>query len=138
MGGTTGLKALATKVLERNTQRNAGGTEPWNSGTRGGTEPWNSGTGGDALGVPSSSDKEDFSEEDWDSETAELIHWFYGTHPPQKPFALTTGVVIAKPALWWTVMRRELALGPQGTPRGRTGALREDLLKLAALFKGRP
>ncbi len=73
----------------------------------------------------------------WDGEMAELVRWFCGTRAPQKPFALTRGVTIIRPALWWTVMRRELALGPHGTPRARTGALREDLLKLVALMRNR-
>ncbi len=138
MGGTTGLKALATKVFERNTQRNAGGTEPQNSGTRGGTEAWNNGTPTErSAGSPEAVEK-DFSGKDWDTETLALIKWFYGTPPPQEPFELSRGVTVIRPALWWTVMRGELVLGPHGTPRGRTGALREDLLKLAALFKGRP
>ncbi len=73
----------------------------------------------------------------WDGEMCRLIEWFMTTRPPREPVALTTGVVIARPAPWWTVMRRELALGPHGTPRARTGALREDLLKLAALMRDR-
>ncbi len=129
MGGTTSLKALATKVLERNTQRNAGGTEPQNSGTRGGTETWNSGTGGDALGVPSEAVKEDFSGKDWDTETLALIKWFYGTHPPTEPFELSRGVTVIRPALWWTAMRRDIAAGPNG-PRARYGALQSDLRQL--------
>ncbi len=75
---------------------------------------------------------------EWDDEMLALIKWFLGTHPPTGPFEICRGVTVIKPALWWTVMRGELVLGPHGTPRGRTGALREDLLKLAALFKGRP
>ncbi len=56
--------------------------------------------------------------------------------PPQEPFALTNSVTVIRPALWWSVMRGELVLGPQGTPRARTGALQEDLRRLAALMKG--
>ncbi len=77
------------------------------------------------------------TEETWDGEMAELVRWFLTTHPPTKPFELSKGVTIIRPALWWTVMRRELALGPHGTPRARAGALREDLLKLAALMRDR-
>ena len=137
MGGTTSLKALATKVLERSPLRNAGETRPQNSGTRGGTEPWNSGTGGDALGVPSEAVKENFSDEDWDPETRHLVEWFEHTPAPAQPFQLAPGVFVARPRHFWEALRRDIAAGPNG-PRARTGALREDLLKLAALFKGRP
>ncbi len=69
----------------------------------------------------------------WDGEIAGLVRWFLTIHPPTEPFELSRGVTVIKPALWWTVMRRELVLGPQGTPRARTGALQQDLRRLAAL-----
>ena len=137
MGGTTSLKALATKVLERNPQRNAGGTEPQNSGTRGGTEAWNNGTPTERSGGAPEGVEKDFSGKDWDSETAALVEWFERTPAPAQPFRLAPGVFVARPAHFWDALRRDIAAGPSG-PRSRTGALREDLLKLAALFKGRP
>ncbi len=74
---------------------------------------------------------------EWDDEMLTFIRWFLGTHPPTEPFELSKGITVIRPALWWTATRRDIAAGPSG-PRARTGALREDLLKLAALFKGRP
>ncbi len=74
---------------------------------------------------------------EWDAEMLTLIRWFLGTRPLTEPFELSKGVTVIRPALWWTATRRDIAAGPGG-PRARTGALREDLLKLAALFKGRP
>ncbi len=68
---------------------------------------------------------------EWGAEMLTLIGWFLGTHPPVGPFELCRGVTILRPALWWTATRRDIAAGPGG-PRARTGALREDLLKLAA------
>ncbi len=75
---------------------------------------------------------------EWDAEMLTLIRWFLGTHPPTEPFELSKGVTIIRPALWWTATRRELVLGPQGTPRARTGALQEDLRRLAALMNRQP
>ncbi len=72
---------------------------------------------------------------EWYAEMLTLIRWFLGTHPPTEPFELCRGIAVIKPALWWAVMRRELVLGPQGTPRARTGALQQDLRRLAALMK---
>ena len=75
------------------------------------------------------------TDETWDGETAELIKWFLTSPPPTESFEISKGVVVLKPALWWGVMRRELVLGPQGTPRARAGALQQDLRRLAALMK---
>ena len=69
---------------------------------------------------------------EWDAEMLTLIRWFLRTHPPTTPFELSKGVVVLKPALWWTAMRRDIAAGPNG-PRARYGALQEDLRRLAAL-----
>ncbi len=71
---------------------------------------------------------------EWDAEMLTLIRWFLSTHPPTEPFGLSKGVVVAHPARWWEALRCDLTAGPGG-PRARTGALREDLLKLAALMK---
>ncbi len=72
---------------------------------------------------------------EWDAEMLTLVRWFLTAHPPTEPFDLCRGVTVIKPTLWWGVMRCELVLGPQGTPRARTGALQSDLKKLAALMK---
>ena len=72
---------------------------------------------------------------EWDAEMLTLIRWFLGTHPPTEPFELCRGIAVIRPTLWWAVMRRELVLGPQGTPRARTGALQQDLRRLAVLMK---
>ncbi len=123
MGGTTSLKALATKVLERNTERNAGGTEPQNSGTRVGH-----------LGGAPEAPRKDFSGNDWDAETTALIEWFNGTKPPSGPFELCRGVTVANPKRFWEALRRDVSLGPNG-PRARYGALQQDLRRLAELLK---
>ena len=70
----------------------------------------------------------------WDAETAELIKWFSGTEPPAEPFEFPKGIVIIRPALWWTALRRDIAAGPNG-PRARYGALQQDLRRLAELLK---
>ncbi len=129
MGETTSLKALATRVLERNTERNAGGTEPQNSGTRGGTEAWNNGPPTERSGGSPEAVEKDFSGKAWDTATLALIRWFLGTHPPSEPFELCRGVTILRPALWWTATRRDIAAGPGG-PRARYGALQGDLRRL--------
>ncbi len=71
---------------------------------------------------------------EWDAEMLTLIRWFLGTHPPTEPFELSKGVTVIRPALWWTATRRDIAAGPNG-PRARTGALQQDLRRLAALMK---
>ena len=71
---------------------------------------------------------------EWDAEMLTLIRWFFGTRPPAEPFELCRGIVILKPTLWWTAMRRDIAAGPGG-PRARYGALQSDLRRLATLMK---
>ncbi len=71
----------------------------------------------------------------WDPETTRLIEWFMRTPPPAKPFDLYRGVVILKPALWWTSLKRDIAEGPGG-PRALHGALQADLKRLAKMFGG--
>ncbi len=71
---------------------------------------------------------------EWDAEILSLIRWFLGTHPPTAPFELSKGIVVLKPALWWTATRRDIAAGPNG-PRTRYGSLQQDLRRLAALMK---
>ncbi len=66
---------------------------------------------------------------EWDAEMLTLIRWFLGTHPPSEPFELSKGVVVLKPALWWTATRRDIAAGPSG-PRACYGALQQDLRRL--------
>ncbi len=56
-----------------------------------------------------------------------------GTHPPTEPFELSKGVVVLKPALWWTATRRDIAAGPNG-PRARYGSLQQDLQRLVERF----
>ena len=121
------LKALAAKVLERNTEWNAGGTEPQNSGTRGGTRVGH-------LGGAPEAPRKDFSGKNWDAETTALIEWFNGTEPPSGPFELCRGVTVANPKRFWEALRRDLGAGPNG-PRARYGALQQDLWRLAALKK---
>ncbi len=137
MGGTTGLKALATKVFERNTQRNAGGTEPQNSGTRSGTEAWNNGPLTERSGGSPEAVEKDFPGKDWDSETVALVEWFERTPAPAQPFRLAPGVFVARPAHFWEALRRDIAAGPNG-PRTVYGSLQKDLRRLAALFQSRP
>ena len=71
----------------------------------------------------------------WDAETTRLIEWFQRTTPPARPIELCRGVVVARPALWWTALKRDIADGPSG-PRARYGALQQDLRRLAELFGG--
>ncbi len=82
-------------------------------------------------------DKSPCPTEEWDTETGGLVEWFEHTPAPAQPFRLAPGVFVARPAHFWEALRRDISASPSG-PRARTGALREDLLKLAALFKGRP
>ncbi len=116
-GGTTSLKALAAKALERNARWNAAGTRSRNGGTR----------------VEHAAKPHPPRELAWDEETARLIEWFMRTPPPAKPFELCRGVVILKPALWWASLKRDIADGPGG-PRARHGALQADLRRLARVM----
>ena len=70
----------------------------------------------------------------WDAETARLIEWLQQTPPPAKPFELCRGVVILKPALWWTALKRDIAEGPGG-PRAHYGAVQADLRRLARAMR---
>ncbi len=114
-GGTTSLKALATKALERNARWNAAGTRSKNGGTR----------------VEHAAKPHPPRELAWDEETARLIEWFMRTPPPARPFELFRGVTVARPDIWWTALMRDIAEGPNG-PRARYGAVQADLRRLAA------
>ncbi len=71
----------------------------------------------------------------WDPETRHLIEWLGRTPAPAQPFQLCPGVFVARPAHFWEALRRDIDLGPQGTPRARYGALQQDLRRLAELLK---
>ncbi len=66
----------------------------------------------------------------WDPGTTQLIEWFMRTPPPTRPFELCRGVVILKPALWWTALMRDIAEGPKG-PRACYGAVQSDVKRLS-------
>ncbi len=71
----------------------------------------------------------------WDPETTRLIEWFMRTPPPARPFELCRGVTVARPAVYWEAVRRDIAAGP-GVVRAYTGVLQNDLQRLAKLFGG--
>ena len=71
----------------------------------------------------------------WDPEITRLIEWVMRTPSPTQPFELCRGVVILKPALWWTALMRDIAEGPKG-PRACYGAVQSDVKRLAKLFGG--
>ena len=71
----------------------------------------------------------------WDPETAALVEWFNRTLPPSEPFDLHQGVTVLRPGAFWQYLRDDIAGGPS-MARGRTGALRKDLRRLAELFGG--
>ncbi len=75
------------------------------------------------------------TEDAWDEETAALITWFMRTPPPAHPFDLCRGVTVARPAVYWEAVRRDIAAGP-GVVRANTGVLQNDLQRLAKLFGG--
>ncbi len=117
--GTTSLKALATKVLERNARWNTAGTGSENGGTR----------------VEHAAKPHPPRELAWDEETARHIEWFQRTTPPAQPFELCQGVTVARPDIWWASLRQDIAEGPGG-PRAHYGAVQADLKRLAKLFGG--
>lgn len=69
----------------------------------------------------------------WDAEAARLIEWFLTTEPPSQPFELCRAVTVARPDIWWSSLRQDIAEGPNG-PRAYTGALQSDLRKLWSYF----
>ena len=118
MTGTSSLKALAFKVLERD-----------NAGTGGGTRA--------KKAVPHPPQKAtpvgQACPDSWDPKTADLIEWFIGTMPPAEPFELQQGVHVARPETYWEYLKADVAAGPNRA-RGKTGALRDDLKRLHKLF----
>ncbi len=118
-GGTTSLKALATKVLERNARWNAAGTSSKNGGTR----------------LEHTAKPPPPRELAWDEETSRLIEWFMRTPPPAQPFELCRGVTVARPDIWWASLRQDIVEGPGG-PRAHYGAVQSNLKRLAKLFGG--
>ena len=120
MSGTSNLRALAYKVLERD-----------NAGTEAGTRakkfvpqpPMKTTPVGQACPA------------DWGPKTTALIDWFLKTEPPAQPFELQQAVTIAVPARYWEYLRGDIAAGPNRA-RGKTGALQHDLHRLHQLFGG--
>lgn len=71
---------------------------------------------------------------EWDVETKALIDWFANATLPSKPFTLIDGHQIVDPTRWYRSLREDIAAGP-GVPRGRTGALKMDLVALKNILK---
>ena len=123
-GGTSSLKALANKVLERDSA--------WDK----------SRDKGENL-VPRASDESTLVGQvsqpdlavDFDPETHRLIEWFRSTTPPAAPFELCQGVTILDPARWWRSIRGDIECGPTG-PRARYKAVQGDLRRLYDLMVG--
>ncbi len=122
--GTPSLKALASKVLARDSGRD----ETWDtskSAVPGGskiTEPVGH------LSRPDSDIEKPFK---WEAETQALIDWFLSETAPTEPFELQPGVYIATPGPWWETIRKDIAAGRSGA---RWRAVPHDLKKLYALF----
>jgi hypothetical protein len=72
----------------------------------------------------------------WDPELAQLITWFQSVTLPQEPFELIPGVTVTEPALAYAALRASIAIGPDGA-RARSGALREELRQLRAVWERR-
>jgi hypothetical protein len=70
----------------------------------------------------------------WNAEAAELVAWFQnaGGSLPFAPFDLKKGVGVVDPALWFRTLDADIATGPNG-PRGRQGALEDDLKSLRSI-----
>ena len=69
-------------------------------------------------------------------DAADSVAWFLGSQPPTEPFQLMPGVTILDPVRWWESLRDDVAAGP-GTRRDRYGAVKNDLIRLYALFRKR-
>ena len=69
----------------------------------------------------------------WTGEAAERAEWFLSSEPPTEPFKLKQAVTVARPGPFWQHLRREVLAGPDG-PRGRTGAVQDDLRCLYERF----
>ena len=117
MSRTAGLKALAHKVLERDTLRDK---------ERDSAVPHR---------PPKTTPVGQACPAVWDLETADLIRWFMSTEPPAQPFEMQRGVTIAVPVRYWQYLRADVRAGPNRA-RGRTGALQADLRRLHKLFGG--
>ncbi len=114
------LKALAHKVLERNSGTDICATHPGfdrNSGYQPRPKP------------PIRSATE------WSNETTALVEWFLTTEPPPRPFPLFPHVIVANPVHYWNYLRADIAAGP-GVGRAYYGAFQKDLRRLAELMDG--
>ena len=122
--GTPSLKALASKVLARDSGRD----KTWDTSKSAvPTPPKNQAPSGHLSWLKSDPEKP-FK---WDSETRILIDWFLSETAPTEPFQLQPGVYIATPGPWWESIKNDIAAGSKGA---RWRAVPHDMKKLYALF----
>jgi hypothetical protein len=75
---------------------------------------------------------------DWSPEDRELIAWFHRNRDrlPRKRFTLSPGVVVSDVNRFLEILECDIRSGTNG-PRGRRGAVQDDLRRLHELFGDR-
>jgi hypothetical protein len=74
----------------------------------------------------------------WPDQMPELIEWFRRNRArlPRKRFTLSPGVVVSDTDRFFEALECDVQAGPDG-PRGRRGAVCDDLRRLRELFADR-
>lgn len=72
---------------------------------------------------------------EWDPEMQQYLEWFKTAPRIEQPFHLAKHLRICPPEKFYASLERSIQAGPLG-PRGRHGALLEDLKKLKTLIDG--
>ncbi len=77
----------------------------------------------------------DESANDWGADERTLIGWFQANRDrfPRERFALSPGVVVSDVDRFLKMLECDIHAGPTG-PRGRRGAVRDELQRLREIF----
>ncbi len=72
---------------------------------------------------------------EWDVETQRYLEWFRTAPRMKRPFHLETHLYVSLPPGFYDSIERSIRAGPSG-PRGKNGALLDDLKKLRRVIDG--
>ena len=103
------LKALAYKVLERNSSRNQAATHSKNRRNF-----------GRKHGIKNTTKLRPKIR--WEEDIIRIIDWVLISEPPIRPFQLHQGIKVVDPMGFWHMLKSDITAGPNG-PRTKYGSL---------------
>ena len=115
------LKALAYKVLKRNTSRNQAATRPKNRRNF-----------SRKLGAKNTSKLPPRNK--WEEDLIRIIDWVLIFNPPLRPFQLHRAIMVIDPVGFWNMLKSDVAAG-QTVPAPNTAAFNETFVNFQSCLE---